>query len=107
MKTTDLQTVKRLNGRKRLVFGNHDIFEYKKYAAVGFEKMMGMRVLDELLLTHVPVHPSQLGRRFKANVHGHIHNNEGMLGRYINVSVEATGYNPVPLDQLIEQAKAF
>ena len=72
MRKADLSIVRRLNGHKRLVFGNHDIFDYKDYVAAGFQKLMGMRVLSGLLLSHVPVHPGSMGR-FAANVHGHIH----------------------------------
>ncbi len=100
-----LPVVKRLNGHKRLVFGNHDIFRYQDYADAGFEKMMGMRVMDGIIFTHVPVHPSQL-ERFKANVHGHLHSNLVKLDnghpdpRYVNVCVEKTNYSPVALEDL-------
>lgn len=105
MKKQLLPIVKRLNGHKRLVFGNHDIFEYKEYAKVGFEKMMGMRVMDGIIFTHVPVHPSSLGR-FKINVHGHLHNNpvrteDGLEDRrYRSVCVEMVNYTPVSLDEI-------
>ncbi len=101
--------VKRLNGHKRLIFGNHDIYEYQHYAQAGFEKMMGMRVMDGMIFTHVPIHPESLGR-FKINVHGHLHNRNVMLGkhrdpRYLSVCVEQTGYSPVSLDELKSKIK--
>lgn len=100
-----LPVVKRLNGHKRLIFGNHDIFDYQLYAEAGFEKMMGMRVMDGIIFTHVPVHPSQLAR-FKINVHGHTHHSHVKLDnghrdeRYVNVCVEQVNYTPVPLEEL-------
>jgi calcineurin-like phosphoesterase family protein len=100
MKKTGLAQVQRLHGHKRLVPGNHDIFEAKDYLAAGFEKVYGMRVLDGWLFTHLPVHPSQLGERFKGNVHGHLHEKEPPEGPYLNVSVEAVNYRPVPLEAL-------
>ena len=105
MRKADLAIVKRLNGHKRLVFGNHDIFDYKDYVAAGFQKLMGMRVLANLLLTHVPVHSDSVGR-FAANVHGHIHE-RNYPTPYINVSVEVTNYAPVALDDIIARAAAF
>ena len=39
-----LELVKRMNGRKILVRGNHDIFNDEDYRAVGFEQIHGVRV---------------------------------------------------------------
>ena len=105
MKREFLPLVRRLNGHKRLLFGNHDIFDYKTYAKdAGFEKMMAMRVMDRIIFSHVPVHPGQL-QRFKANVHGHTHQNFVMKeGRpdpqYMNVCCEVINYTPISLEQI-------
>ena len=99
MKRPDLKIVKRLNGHKRLVFGNHDIYDHKNYTEVGFEKVMGSRVLEGWLMTHIPVHPESLGR-FRGNVHGHIHERPSPSGSYINVSVERINYTPLALEEL-------
>lgn len=105
-----LQLCRGLNGHKRLIWGNHDIFHWDQYAEVGFEKCMGSRVLDRILFTHIPVHPLSLGS-FKANVHGHTHttnypNVEGK-GPYVNISVEQTDYRPLSFDEVRERiAKA-
>lgn len=105
MKRAVLPIAKRLNGHKRLLFGNHDIFDYQEYAKAGFEKMAAMRVLDGMIFTHLPVHPSQLAR-FKINVHGHLHNNRVLLEnkhpdqRYLNVCVERTDYTPISLEAI-------
>ena len=103
---------KRLNGHKRLVRGNHDIYKTKEYIDVGFKEIYGVRVLDDILFTHIPIHPESLGR-FRANVHGHIHekpnypsvarlNKDGSrrVVPYLNISVEQTQYAPVSLDEL-------
>lgn len=105
MKWRLLSVVKRLNGHKRLIFGNHDIFDYQKYAEAGFEKLMGMRVMDGIIFTHVPVHPNQL-HRFKLNVHGHTHeklvrlDNGNVDTRYLNVCVEQLAYTPISLEEI-------
>ena len=102
----------RLNGHKRIVLGNHDALPSGWYFA-NFDKVLACRVLDGLLLTHIPVHVQSLGR-FKANVHGHLHHNRIMRGsaerhtpdpRYINVCVERTNYAPVALEQLLAEVK--
>jgi calcineurin-like phosphoesterase family protein len=112
---------KRLNGHKRLIRGNHDIYKTKEYLDIGFEEIYGVRVIDNFIFTHIPIHPRSMGR-FRANIHGHIHNNQGgefepvmRLDKvsqqvtwvpYINVSVEATKYHPVNLEWIREQERA-
>lgn len=95
----------RLNGRKRLVVGNHDDVKFLSSGSF-FEKVMLWRRFDNLLLTHVPVHPSTLveGRfreRPMLNVHGHIHQNRAPSGRYKCVCVEQIDYTPVNIESLL------
>jgi calcineurin-like phosphoesterase family protein len=107
--------VRRLNGHKRLVLGNHDQGMIREYLGLGFEKIFGSRVLDNMIFTHIPIHPLSLGR-FDANIHGHIHSNGG--GRmpavvkeggkvvpYVNVSVEVTDYRPLSLEEIRTQVR--
>lgn len=99
LKKQHLEIVGRLNGKKRLLLGNHDIFEVKDYLKAGFQKVMAYRVLDGCLLSHIPVHPFSMGR-FRANIHGHMHQHEGYGPPYINVSVERIGYAPIALEEV-------
>lgn len=114
-----LQTVLRLNGKKRLIRGNHDIFKDKDYRDVGFEQIWGVRVfVDKFILSHIPLHPDCVGPRFVKNVHGHLHGNiitkwkvdpfdqycNGILVAdplYKCVSVEHTNYTPVAFEELL------
>jgi calcineurin-like phosphoesterase family protein len=41
------------------------------------------------------------------NIHGHIHNLESGIPNCINVSVEATGYRPVLLEDLVSGVEAM
>jgi calcineurin-like phosphoesterase family protein len=121
IRKASLELVKRLNGKKRLVRGNHDIFHDKHYRDVGFEKMYGVRVfVDKFILSHIPLHPDCVTDRFKVNVHGHLHANEVMRQvpieqtdewvsatsrseidpRYLCVSVEHTNYEPLSFDEV-------
>ena len=97
---------KRLNGKKRLIVGNHDDV---KFLAPYFEKVMLWRMFPDLglLLTHVPVHRSTLGEgRFDGkgmiNVHGHIHQNPSPEGPYKCVCVEQPhmNYTPINIEEL-------
>lgn len=101
----------RLNGKKRLIVGNHDDLK-SKVLHNHFQKISMWRIFKEfgLLLTHVPVHPdniSSIGKKNDGtpyheltNVHGHIHNNPSPEGRYKCVCVEQIDYTPVNIEEL-------
>lgn len=106
---------KRLNGHKRIILGNHDHCPTNVYTQAGFEKIRGSwGGIDGLMLSHIPVHPRSVGFRFRANVHGHIHENGPFdpvvsidkdtqrvtVKPYINVSMEAIGYTPISLEDI-------
>jgi calcineurin-like phosphoesterase family protein len=107
-----LHLVSRLNGRKILIRGNHDIFKDEEYREVGFEQIHGVRVfVDKFILSHIPLHPDCVTERFKVNVHGHLHGNRIMWApkhpkqleidpRYLCVSVEHTNYEPLHFDEV-------
>ena len=108
-----LSTLYRLNGRKVLIKGNHDIFSLAEYAR-HFEDIRAYGVLDRMILSHIPVHPDSLGR-FGTNIHGHTHDRVVMTEingtcvpdlRYICVCVEQTNFTPVPLEFIKKLVKA-
>lgn len=72
-----VEYAKRMNGHKRLVRGNHDIFRTKWYIENGFEEIYGVRVWPNhnIIMTHIPLHPDCLSGRGWTNVHGHLHSN--------------------------------
>lgn len=94
--------LKRLNGKKRLVIGNHD--ELKDGVLTRFfEKVMVSRYFkdEKLFLTHIPVQvDSILGGPDVKNVHGHIHEKLIESDRYVNICVEHTNYKPVPIEEV-------
>ena len=94
-----LQIVKRLNGKKRLVRGNHDIFRTQEYIDIGFEEIYGVRVFPKhgFIFSHIPLHPDQLKSRNWINIHGHLHANKLDDPAYKCVCVEHTEYTPILL----------
>ena len=112
-----LELVKRMNGRKILVRGNHDIFKDEEYREVGFQQLHGVRVfVDKFILSHIPLHPDCVTERFRVNVHGHLHANQVMSWqvidedivykpdpRYLCVCVEQTDYTPLHFDEVEER----
>jgi calcineurin-like phosphoesterase family protein len=93
----------KLNGRKRLILGNHDNGKDQNLHAA-FQKISIWRMFPEFgaLLSHVPLHPSAL-KPGMVNVHGHIHNRQSPTEFHINASVEAIGYRPIELETLLAE----
>lgn len=91
--------IKSLNGRKRLVRGNHDRYSTNQYVRMGFEEIHGLRMLGDVWLTHAPIHPESMGKCL-GNIHGHIHAKPSPAGPYFNVSVEVVNYTPVDVDEI-------
>ena len=93
-------------GRRILVLGNHDVAdrERQRLRGAGFVEQHAAVLLataPPLALTHVPlrrVPPTAV------NVHGHLHGHPGPAGRYVNLSVEKTGYVPLRLDEVLKEA---
>ena len=120
----NLETVKRLNGRKILIRGNHDLFSDKDFLEAGFVSLRGCMVFSgKWIMTHIPIHPDSIAR-FRVNVHGHLHGNrvrkpygvDARTGevkytdkidpRYVSVCVEQIGYTPVHFDELEEMVQS-
>ena len=97
------EVLKRLNGKKRLVMGNHDIHHAEMHEH--FEKVYGIRAMYGGACTHVPLHPDCL-ERWKVNIHGHLHTNlmkdaDGNPDpRYINVCCEHLDHTPIEIEEL-------
>lgn len=100
-----LQILYRLNGRKILVKGNHDIFSINEYIK-HFEDVVGTASIDGMVLSHIPLHPNH-AERWSANIHGHTHS-YSVRGqypgtkdpKYFCVSVEQINYTPISLAQV-------
>jgi calcineurin-like phosphoesterase family protein len=92
-----------LNGKKRLVRGNHDLFKARLYLDY-FQEIYGVRQINGIWMTHTPMHLDGVEQdRVKLNVHGHLHANKIDHPKYKNVSVECVDYTPVPFDELLIQ----
>lgn len=114
-----LPILDRLNGRKVLIKGNHDIFKLKDYVKY-FDDIRAYKVMTEdgIICSHIPIHPESLSR-WKLNLHGHLHSNmikkttsyydmeahmvkwhEIPDYRYMCISVEQINYTPISLDEI-------
>jgi calcineurin-like phosphoesterase family protein len=117
--------MRRLNGRKRLILGNHDNFDMSYYQS-HFQKIYSWRSFGQFskafICCHYPLHTQSFQYRKSGPgwcVHGHIHeklvrkeNKDGTIlaapdPRYINVCVEQRNYTPIHLDELLKEMKLY
>lgn len=108
----------RLNGRKNLVLGNHDVYGLPKYLEK-FRDVQAYKKFDDCIFSHIPVHEGQFGR-YRANIHGHLHSKvvtkvskfDTGIGemseyhadrRYFNVSVEKIDLTPIAWEVVKKQ----
>lgn len=93
---------------KVLVLGNHDKYSMAEYMAVGFNKIYGMVRHKEFVLTHAPVHPCQLEKRYSANIHGHLHTYDvGDPSKYFNCNVDRMGFVPVTMSVIRDTLRYY
>ena len=97
-----LPILDRLNGKKVLIKGNHDIFKLRDYAKY-FDDVRAYKVMPKhgIIMSHIPIHPESLSR-WKLNIHGHLHTNHLADKKYLNVCVENINYTPIDLDVIIQ-----
>lgn len=103
----------RLNGIKRLVLGNHDLFQMHYYTE-HFQKIYGVKHIHinatedadafRCAVTHVPIHSNSI-ERWGLNIHGHLHFNSIPDPRYFCVSVEQINYTPISLEEIKDKLK--
>ena len=105
-----LKTLSRLNGDKVLIKGNHDIFRLEDYTPY-FRDIRAYHVMNGCILSHIPVHESNLGR-FGTNIHGHLHAHRVMKmdygreivdPRYHCVCVEQTDFRPILVEDVFKR----
>ena len=104
MNKDKLPLLKKMKGNKHLILGNHDEFAldvYKPY----FNKIHGFVRYKGMWLSHAPIHPDEL--RGKINIHGHTHNHTMNDRRYLCVSVEQVGGQPLPLEEALKRRDEF
>ncbi len=102
-----IRFAKKFHGHKRLVLGNHDDHDTRRYHDVGFKKVRGLHRMGGLWLSHAPMHwgaehSEERKGKIIGNVHGHIHEQPSPTPWHYNVCVEWTRYFPIELDRIIE-----
>lgn len=105
----------RLNGRKVMIYGNHDHQKPKVYYEAGFEHVSRWPIIiqNRFLLSHAPFEPQdgKADRGTLINIYGHIHDKTEQ-GRTVTscsacVCVERWNYKPVELEVLKKMMKEY
>ncbi len=95
----------RLNGAKHLIAGNNDPPGTR--AAVGWTSVADYAELDldgrKLVLCHYPFRSWSGQHRGSINLHGHSHGRLKPLPRQHDVGVDARGFRPVTLEEIVGQ----
>lgn len=121
----DLEILRRLNGQKILIKGNHDNLDIGVYTKFFKDVRATHRLADEVL-SHIPIHPQSLYRHktggYWTNIHAHLHaeavmeeddgsfddlmrSNRTEDPRYFSVCVERIGYTPISLDEVRDRIR--
>lgn len=112
--------IRRINGEKYLVLGNHDVtgnpevcrFDENLFEWVGYYRKDMLIPKVPIIMSHYPYMSWDKARRGSIMLHGHIHsdpiyNRENIKAgiRRFDVGTDANGYKPVSLDTIVKWAK--
>ena len=97
-----LKLLDRLNCKNIvLIKGNHCIFKLSDYTQY-FRDIRAYQVLNGLIMSHIPIHPSCMGR-FGSNIHGHLHSNRVMKRNpEYDIWLKSGGKNNPPPQEIID-----
>ena len=100
---------KQLNGRKRLILGNHDQASVNTYKEAGFEFVYNHPIVldDFYIVSHIPMVGISINAPF-ANIFAHVHDDptyKDCSCRGFCVSAERIGYTPIDFEVIKQRIK--
>lgn len=101
----------RLNGRKRIVLGNHDRCKFKDYYEIGFDRVYDKPVLLDnfCILSHEPIQWIKDGDVYM-NIYAHVHTQE-MYKDYTSnsfcTSAERLNYKPIRFTEIFKKCQTY
>ena len=101
----EADVLSRLNGKKYLVKGNHDVYSNEYYRNVGFAEVYDMPVLYKgfWILSHDAIYVNS--NMPYANLFGHVHNSpivKDYSSQHFCVSAERIDYTPISFDTIMK-----
>lgn len=103
-----IKYLSKLKGQIRIIGGNHDTRECCNIITQLKIPILGCMAYKGYIVSHLPIHPSELQYSWRGNIHGHTHGNCINDPRYYNVSCEMINYTPklfTEIDEEIQTAK--
>ena len=100
-----------LNGRKRIVLGNHDRCKFKDYYEIGFDRVYDKPILLDnfCILSHEPIQWIKDGDVYM-NVYAHVHTQE-MYKDYTSnsfcTSAERLNYKPIRFTEIFKKCQTY
>lgn len=97
-----LERLKQYKFYKIHVLGNHDLqngVNIKMITDV-MDEVHGSIKADGIWFSHIPMHKHALGHGY-INIHAHMHTDTLYDNRYVNVSMEATNYRLISVDEIL------
>lgn len=104
--TDTIETLEKLNGRKRMIKGNHDYSKVwdkiaKKDILEEYHEV-GIKIKYEKQEIWISHYPMEIGLRpRKWSIHGHIHSLESTWNNQINVGMDSPHFKHKPFGELI------
>jgi len=100
----------RLNGRKRIILGNHDRLKFMDYYEMGFERVYDHPIVvrDFIIMSHEPLQWVKDGSVW-LSVYAHVHDQEMYKDYTANTfcsSAERIDYTPIELDEIIRRCQS-
>jgi calcineurin-like phosphoesterase family protein len=106
MEKANYTILKKLNGNKVVIGGNHDKPGHVKELLKYVSGVAGAIKYKGFIMTHIPIHKSEL-HRFRGNIHAHVHEKILKHKRYICVSAEAIDYKPLEIKTITINKNIF
>ena len=101
----------KLNGKKRIVLGNHDKCKFKEYYDIGFDRVYDKPIImnNFCILSHEPLQWVKDGDVYM-NIYAHVHTQE-MYKDYTSnsfcTSAERLNYKPIGLLDIFEKCQKY
>ena len=105
-----MEIVGSMNGRKRLIIGNHDKIKWFEYLDLGFESVHTSYELvyegHKIFMCHDPAMREAVPKDYIVAC-GHVHRFFKVFKNCVNVGVDVWNYEPLSIDTLIDKMANF